>query len=78
MALSPPVGLAVTLVASLLKEDWTELMKLEIAEESVMELGTGTATVAEDSAGLAVLSPAAGVSLAGDGVTAEVVVATPA
>jgi hypothetical protein len=39
-----------------------------------MELGTGTATVADDSTGLAVLSPAVGASLA---VTAGVVTGTP-
>jgi hypothetical protein len=43
----------------------------------VIELGTGTATVADDSTGLAVLSPAAGVSVAGDGVTVGVVAGTP-
>jgi hypothetical protein len=41
-----------------------------------MELGTGRATVAEESTGLAVLSPAAGDSLAGDGVTVGVVAGT--
>jgi hypothetical protein len=39
-----------------------------------MELGTGMATVADESTGLAVLSPTAGVSVGGDGVTAGVVV----
>jgi hypothetical protein len=42
-----------------------------------MELGTGTATVADDSTRVVVLSPAAGVSLAEDGVAAGVVAGTP-
>ena len=43
----------------------------------MIELGTGTATVADDSTGVVVLSPAAGVSLAEDGVAAGVVAGTP-
>jgi hypothetical protein len=55
-----------------------------MADESVMVdgTGTGTAAVPEVSAGLAVLSPEAGASLAGDvaagAVVSSVVVVTPA